>query len=265
MTSDQQRPIMVTGLGRSGTTWMQSYLSQHPRIHIHGQTPNIQWDTLWNWYETLDNQGQWSQRANRQLGLDIPHYAGSPADRTREVFKRMLFEYFTGNGPSRERWGLKWIDLTIAPGAARQFEQLWPQAFWVVCIRDPFLMIESAKNTFVPDLNIRGRAEAWVRVCRFAERQDPARLAIIQLDRLAQQTTEQRTGTLRQVLDSLGESPTVETDSFIRQWPVVHKVVPEDRRTFRMSNEARQALLSSVPLLNYYVNKLGYDDCRQDD
>ena len=160
---------------------------------------------------------------------------------------------------------MKWIDLSDGTESGQQFEQLWPETFWIVCVRDPFRTIESVKNTFVPTLNIRGYVNGWVRTCEFIERQDPARLAIIQLDRLAQQTTEQRTGTLRQVLDSLGESPTVETDSFIRQWPVVHKVVPEDRRTFRMSNEARQALLSSVPLLNYYVNKLGYDDCRQDD
>ena len=57
----------------------------------------------------------------------------------------------------------------------------------------------------------------------------------------------------------------METDSFVRQWPIVHKVIPEDERTFRLSSEARQDLLRSVPLLADYMNKFGYGDGCQDE
>lgn len=42
MTDQEASPIIISGLGRSGTTWMQWFLSQHPRIHIHGQLPDMQ-------------------------------------------------------------------------------------------------------------------------------------------------------------------------------------------------------------------------------
>ena len=258
MIDDQERPILVTGLGRSGTTWMQSFLSQHRRIHIHGQSPNISWETVWHWYRTLLNQGEWSQWANRHTALDVPHYAGSDPDRAHAVFKRMFHDYFTGNGSAAPRWGLKWLDLPGRTNAGQQFEQLWPHAHWVVCVRDLFRTIESAKNTFVPQLDIRGTAEAWVHTCQFIATHEPTRVTLVQLDHLAAQPLSQRVGALRQVLYRLGEAPTAETDAFTLAWPVVHKVKPEGERTFRLTADEKVELLRTVPGLKEHIERLGY-------
>jgi hypothetical protein len=258
MTDDSTRPIVVTGLGRSGTTWMQTLLSQHPRIHIHGQSPNIPWQTLWQWYETLIEQGQWSQSANRQTGYDIPHYAGSLPRQAHELFKQMFHGYFTGNGPETPRWGLKWLRLPYHAKSGSQFEVLWPETLWVVCIRDPFRTVESMKNTFVPDLDVAEWLTMWVRMCEFVTTHDDRRVTLLQLDRLATLDTEQRLGATRDLLHRLGESPTVETDAFTRRWPIIHKVKPDGARSFRLSDAQKNELFQSVRGLQEYAARLGY-------
>ncbi|HIE97435.1 MAG TPA: hypothetical protein EYQ63_10565, partial [Fuerstia sp.] len=37
LPNTEDAPIFVTGMPRSGTTFIQHLLSQHPRIQIHGQ------------------------------------------------------------------------------------------------------------------------------------------------------------------------------------------------------------------------------------
>lgn len=259
MADDSNRPIVITGLGRSGTTWMQTYLSQHARIHIHGQSPNLPWQTLWQWYEALVEQGRWSQWANRHTASDVPHYAGSGPSRTRDLFRRMFREYFTGNGPDKPRWGLKWIDLPAQADSGDQIEQLWPDMFWIVCVRDPFRTIESAKNTFLPDLDQFCRAKAWVRTCEFAVSHASDNLAVVHLDQLDTRAPGERLDSLRELLCRVGEVPTPETDEFVRKWPVVHKVVPDPSRVFRLTDEHRRQLLQRVPGLCKHAVRMGYN------
>ena len=94
-------PIIVTGTGRSGTTWMQWLLSHHPRIHIHGQLPALPFTVLSEWYEKLVAQGQWAQESNARLSYEIAHYAGSDKERCRDVFREMFRGYMTGFGPEK--------------------------------------------------------------------------------------------------------------------------------------------------------------------
>jgi len=46
-------PFFASGIPRSGTTWMQWSLCQHPQIHIHGQLPMFDWQAGWRWYRQL--------------------------------------------------------------------------------------------------------------------------------------------------------------------------------------------------------------------
>lgn len=258
MNRDAEAPIMVTGMGRSGSTWMQWFLSQHPRIHVHGQSPNVPWSTLWQWYQTLVVQGQWAARANRNVGYAVAHYAASGGQRCRKIFKRLVRGYMTGYGPRKPRWGVKWIDFCADPEAVCQFVSLWPETRWVVMLRDPFLTISSALNTFNAGADPLEHAARWVRVCRFIESYDAGRLVTVQIDKLDGQSERERQDTLARVLTCLGEEPTGETVQFVKEWPTVHKVKADAKRTFALSPEEKLAILQQVEGLGYYLEKMGY-------
>jgi hypothetical protein len=243
-------PIIVSGLARSGTTWMQWFLSQHPRIHIHGQTPNLPWGEWWQWYQRLVLQGQWAERSNSHHGYEIAHYAG--------IFRRAFRDYMTGNGPQKPRWGLKLVNLACSREAVWQVVSFWPEVRWVICIRDPFMTIASTKNTFAPELDLQSRAAAWVEVCKFASTCDAGRLVTVPIDQLDRQSPAQREQALRRVLECVGEGPCDETNQFIREWPRVHKVKPDEQRTFELSQEQKHQLIAEVPELSEWMAKLGY-------
>lgn len=251
-------PIIVTGLGRSGTTWMQWFLSQHPRIHIHGQFPNLRFEDILGWFQTLDEAGRWAEQANRKMGYRVAHYAGSDSARTWNIFRRAFRDFMTGYGPLTPRWGLKWIGLSGNDETVGKVKSLWPDARWVVCIRDPFLTVGSVRNTFVPDMDMRQYADRWVNTCKFAESHDPERTAVVQLDKLTRQDHIERQAALNNVLATIGETPSRQTDSFLRRWPVVHKRKPDAKRKFTVSREAKQELLDEVPELGSCMLRLGY-------
>jgi len=255
---DPHDPIIVSGMARSGTTWMQWFLSQHPRIHVHGQPPNLPWNAFWKWYQTLMEHSAWSVKGNRHHGYEIAHYAGSPPERCRAVFKRMFREYLTGHGPDRPRWGLKWLDLCANPKMVGQFESLWPQTCWIVCLRDPFVSLSSQKNTFVPSVDLHKYAAGWVRTCEFVKSYDPRRVVAVQIDKLDKQTPDARQAALECVLACLGEEPSQETEEFLRRWPLVHKVIPDQQRRFVLSDEQKRSLLDEVPQLAACMEEMGY-------
>ncbi len=258
MTDGLETPILVTGMPRSGTTWMQWFLSEHPRIHVHGQSPNLPWRDFWAWHGRLVRQSAWSIRANRHDGYAIAHYAGSDAARTRAVFKRMFRHWLTGHGPDRPRWGLKWLRLCAEPTAVEQFESLWPQARWVVCVRDPFVSLSSQKNTFVPNQNLHDYARGWVATCAFVDCHAPNRVVAVQIDKLERQTYEERRAAMQRVLSCVGEEPTDSTDAFVARWPRVHKVKPDRDRKFSLSRDQKQRLLDEVPRLASCMRRMGY-------
>jgi hypothetical protein len=237
---------------------MQWFLSQHPRIHIGGQSPNIPWHTFWDWFETLLRQADWSTHANAHVGYDIAHYAGSDSERARNEVKRFFRRYMTGHSPPRPRWGLKWIGMVSEPDAVAQFESLWSDTRWIVCIRDPFRTIESAKNTFMPELDVRDYARAWVSTCHFTRSHDPHRVAVVQIDKLAAASPAERHAAMTRVLQCVGEHWCEPFREFITRWPVVHKVCDDSCRSFRLGDQEKQSIVARIPELAYWMNHLGY-------
>jgi len=258
-----ESPIIVTGLGRSGTTWMQWFLSQHPRIHVHGQLPRLPWTTVWNWYAQMAAQGAWAEWANQQVGYDVSHYAGSSPERCRLIFRRMLGDFLTGMGPPSPRWGAKILSLCADPTAVRDFESLWPETRWVVCVRDPFRTIASAMATFDPALDVRDWASNWINTCKFVESHDLRRTVLVQMDQLDSQSNEERLRAMRRVLRRVGERRCPETDAFVGCWPVVHRVARDTNREAGLSLELRHRLAATFPELVTYQAKMGYDGTGQ--
>jgi hypothetical protein len=254
-----EAPIFVTGLGRSGTTWVQWLLSQHPRIHVHGQPPpGFSWHLFWKWRELLVNEARWSVEANAQVAYEVAHYAGSTPEQAETIMRDLFRDFLGGTDPQRARWGVKWHGMASRQAQAAQVELLWPEVRWIVCLRDPFATIESIKNTFVPHLNTFRFARDWVAACRFALTHDSRRTALVQIDRLQELTPQQRWEHLNRLLAVIGEHPSRETDDFIRRWPIVHEVVPTEARTFTLSSAKKQCLLQDVSGLADCMHRLGY-------
>jgi hypothetical protein len=206
-------------------------------------------------------KGALADRANKSIEYKVAHYAGSGPTRCLDIFRHLIREFYTGHGPPRPRWGIKWLGLCADPDAVAQIETLWPETRWVICLRDPFRTVESVKNTFLPDADtdrLRDFAADWVRSCRFASTHTQRRTIGLLFDRLNSQSPKARLAMLNRTLALIDEQPTPETDSFVGEWPTVHKAKPDDARTFRLSPSDRRELLRDVDGLADCMESLGY-------
>lgn len=257
ISSDVQveSPIFVSGLPRSGTTWMQHFLSAHPDIHIHGQFPNVTWGELWAMYQRLLGAGETAGSSNQRLKLEIAHYAGSPSDRSRQLFRQFLRDYLAGYGVAKAQWGLKTLTLCIEPGAVEQVESIWPEARWLVCIRNPFDTMESERNTFRPNADWRCGAASWLRTCRFASDHAPERTTTFQLDRLQEDEAREVAGNA--LLKFLGVEPNDRTTEFLRQNPAIHRSSQENW-TQRLTSQDKRRLLEEFEDLAACCDRWGY-------
>lgn len=254
--SDEESPIFVSGIPRSGTTWMQWFLSQHPAIHIHGQLPNLDWQAGWQWYQHLIECGERARQSNERIAYTLPHYAGSDESQCQRLFAEMVRRFLSGFAESTPRWGVKSLKWCLEARVIQQVESLWPGARWVVCIRDPFLSIASEKNTFRTDADVNMAARAWVRMCEFAHRHDPDRTVVFQIDRVEQE--QARLEATSEVLRVVGVSHTPETRAALKEFPVIHKVKPDDQRKFAFTNAERSSMLQEVEDLADWMERLGY-------
>lgn len=246
-------PIVVTGPGRSGTTWMQHALSQHRDVHIHGQEP-LPRELVFQWLQTLLTAGQRAQRNNAALQYAVAHYAGSDADRTHQAVRQMYQQFLCGFGPERPRWGAKLLGLAASPESVAAWEDLWPDTRWIVCLRDPFVTLASQKNTFEPDRRPAEFIENWIACARFA--QAHPRAAVFRIDELEQAAPDAREAAFAKVLTTAGLSMDDGVADWIRRWPVIHRVKPHQQRTWQLSQEQREYLLARYPELRAGDNSL---------
>src|SRR4030042_6259654 len=136
----------------------------------------------------------------------------------------MFQDWLTGHGPGKPRWGLKWLEMCSSRETVEQFESLWPQSCWIVCLRNPFVSVSSQQNTCVPGQDLREYALRWVRTCMFVESHDSRRVVAVQIDKLSEETESRRQAAMERVLACAGEAPSAETEAFVKRWPRVHKV-----------------------------------------
>lgn len=245
-------PIFVTGMPRSGTTLLQHWLSQHPRIAIYGQEPTA---CAWGeWLQTLLNGVDFTRESNERLEYEVPHYA-APTDRDA-VAGRLLdyIKWYLTGGVSTPRWGAK--SLTQCRMLPDTILKHWPDTRWIVCIRDPFRSIESLRNTFDPEgtVSLETTRQWWLHAVRFAHGR-PEALPVL-ADQLT--TEDQRQQAAECICQFVGEAVTDEMRQFATDWPVVHKVVADGDRQFRLEETERGELLSVDPDLAQWAERLGY-------
>jgi len=253
-----ESPIIVSGTPRAGTTWMQWFLSQHPRIHIHGQEPKLPWGTMLTWHEEMVEAGKWGKKSNQSADVSrypIPHYAGSNEKRCNEIFATMVKDFLCGFGPNKPRWGVKCLWLCTNQDIVAKINQLWPGTKWIICIRHPFTSFESQRNTFVKDMDLDVWVKRWIASVRFLDRNKGFLFQIDKLNKMGSTARKTQTDCL---LKFLGEEPTKETDQFITEWQTVHKVRPTSERTFKLGDKRKQAMRKKYTKLVEYMRKLNY-------
>lgn len=246
-------PIFVTGMPRSGTTFLQHLLSQHPQIQIYGQEPSLPWG---EWLKALTAGVEFSLKSNAELDYEQPHYAApEDADEAARRFLEYIRWYLTG-GHETPRWGVK--SLTQCQVAAEEILKVWPDATWVVCVRDPFRSIESLRNTYDAACyyNLESLRQLWRNAALFAEQND--RAIVIQVDQL--DSYEQRKQAVARLIEHVGERLACEVRGFVHQWPVIHKVTPDAERQFQLSTAEREQLLAGDTEFARCVEQLGYLD-----
>lgn len=249
---DTESPIFVTGVPRSGTTFVQHLLTRHPRITIYGQEPaNVCWG---DWLLTLKVGADSARQSNRELDYEVPHYAGDgDSGAIDRPFLSFIKWYLTGQ-PRTPRWGVK--SLTQCRLPVEPIRTVWPETRWVVCLRDPFRALESLRSTFDRDHHVSPDEfrDWWVTAAEFASSEPSARLLLF--DRLPSPETRHRE--MAALFDFLGEDYPAEVRQFVEEWPVVHKVVPDHERADSLTHAERAGLLETHPDLAEWASQLGY-------
>ena len=247
-----ESPVFVTGMPRSGTTFMQQLLSLHPEITISGQEPQ---GVCWGeWLQTLLNGVKFTKSSNQVMNDHTQHYAcAMDESATTTQFLKFIQAYLVGQVSTR-RWGLKSLtNCRLVPDALRF---VWPETKWIVCIRDPFRSMESLRNTFDRNCEIPWKqlCNWWSDAVMFAETQVAA--YPVYFDRL--ETRESRQQITHKLFDFIDEKPTNEVWEFVDSWPVVHKVVPDRERDYQLGTAERDFILKSNLEFAALAEKLGY-------
>lgn len=246
-------PIFVTGMPRSGTTFVQHLLSRHPEIQISGQEPSsLTWG---DWLQTAVNGVVSANASNDQLvDYEVPHYATPHS--SQEAASRFLnyVRWYLTGGARVERWGAK--SLTQCRVAPDTVLDVWPETRWIVCIRDPFRSIESLRNTFDAEqkFELQLAVQWWIEAVRFAH-SHAAALPVL-FDRLTE--TSERSHFVNQLFGFIGEEVAAEVSEFAARWPVVHKVVQDQDRRYALSETDRESMLNGDSEFRSWVERLGY-------
>lgn len=229
------KPIFVVGTGRCGSTWLQEFLNLHPSITIYGQLPNLPIAEVQCWYDRLVAAGEWGRLANE----NVPgHYVECDQENIRIAFRSMLMRFWTNDLVGR-RWGLKLLHVPADPDLVAFLEELWPDAQWITCVRDPFATFESLKNTFRPEMLFSDFLAEWCGCAEFGR--DRGR--VVRIDRLASMGNYRRTVQLQVLMQSLELDINKKQLGFAIEMPVVHKVKPDDQRTFKLADVVKQQAL----------------------
>lgn len=245
-------PLFVTGMPRSGTTFLQHLLSSHPEITICGQEPK---GVCWGeWLQTLLEGVSFTHQANQETQETPPHYACSLNEReTASLFLTFLRQYLAGE-VTTPRWGLK--SLTNCRLTPEVIRNIWPETRWIVCVRDPFRSMNSLRNTFDRGSQISWgqMSEWWTEAVKFALKHPDAMM--IQIDRL--DSVESRQAMVKSLFAFIGNEPTDAVWEFVVEWPVIHKVVPDSERESPLDVSERTALLENNHEFSRLATKMGY-------
>jgi glycosyltransferase involved in cell wall biosynthesis len=179
-----QRPLILIGAGRSGSTLLTNILNNQKEISFHGETgflaPRL-WDEAWVdqfWYQWRDSAlKKQNQQARSFFQVAANRDRASPnAAKNAKRAGRLLAELFFDliGAESSEHWGFKepWLGHPNFDYAWDGYDALFPQAVWLHLVRNPFDFARSSaqwnRETF-DEAYLKRRLFEWglmTRKCR---------------------------------------------------------------------------------------------------
>ena len=252
-----ESPIIIIGPGRTGSTWMQWCLTKHPNIYISGQNP-FDWNNFFEFHEYCKEKGIHGINAAKHVGYNIHHHTGCSEEKLRKYFAAFIKNYVTGNDDKRKRWGGKFLNLF--GDIANKFEYFFPKTKYIVCIRHPFNVFESYKNTFGKNNTERTFDQwmnSWVNYVQWWEsNQDKAFL--FRIDNPIMKNTEQRIQIINNIFAMIEEPIHSNVTQFIINFNIVHKVTEDDSRTFKLTKKEKTDMLNKNEKLKNYMEHFIY-------
>jgi hypothetical protein len=240
-----ESPIVIGGLGRCGSTFLQNLLSSHPLVHIYGQFPPAQIIDVvgfMRFQQRLVEAGKWSEAANETPICDWPHYAGSDEKRTRELIRHFVRDWFCGFPVStKTHWGLKALSLAYHEPYRDVWESWFPETRYIICVRDPFDSYQSAKNT----VNPKAVLDDWLhRFVHLIQRHCASNYS--RLFHLAGIDVAERDIAIADLLDFLDLPPDESMNCIVNAWPTVHKRKSDAERDFKVANQQREQAMGRI-------------------
>lgn len=151
-------PVFVVGVSRSGTTYLHHLFNTHPQIRLsyEGHLFNEGWECYRD-YQDLTNRKQFEQlieelvkcdrneRLNDWIGSSISDSVDELFDRHQQnsSFTDLIEHIYQLPGPV-DCWGNKMLRVEMAKGILKH----WPDARFIVLIRDPRAVYASQKKFF---------------------------------------------------------------------------------------------------------------------
>lgn len=220
----QKAPIMVSGYGRSGTTWMQNFLSLHSDIKIYGQ----QRPALTHWHDLYKNIAEWAdqnEKSNSEVKTGImPHYAGMNKATFKKEFSKFFINYFTSLGHVKSKyWGFKALNICSYRLMVDFINEICGGSKWIVCIRNPVVAYSSHARNFPDSLNTFERMiDTWYNVAKAGY--DNPDMLLIDVVGIASNTLEQRMMKFDFLWEFLNIEPVDANIEAVRAYEKIHHI-----------------------------------------
>jgi uncharacterized coiled-coil DUF342 family protein len=198
MVMNINKPIIVIGAGRSGTTLLTNIFAKHPDIDFRGETfflvPRL-WLEMWedrfwfNWQLYTDT----NPRSAREKFPEVPNgVLVREESRIGIIIAEEMVNLLKVNRKSKQIWGFKeiWNGSSQFKYDWTPYDEVFPEAIWVHIVRNPFDFALSTANwnRDILDINyLYNRLLDWVSMVRYSrERADTGRYFEIRYEKLVQ-------------------------------------------------------------------------------
>jgi Sulfotransferase family len=151
-----ERPIILIGAGRSGSTLFARMLNAHPQVQFLLETDFLiariwreVWDNRLFWVHSLNSQYHVMREPTsaREPPAEVPAEVIAAAKERASRGVRRLFAELMQVKPGYAAWGFKEIwngNPAVAQIPWSIYRRIFPHARWVHLVRDPFTFVHSS-------------------------------------------------------------------------------------------------------------------------
>lgn len=254
MIHSSKQPVFISGPGRSGTTWLQKFLNESYHFEIKGQLP-MELSYFSEFLDVLEKTSSFTKEYNENPNLGEADFTGYNIPQKNRLIVAEAFYQFLGytDFTNAYHFGFKAIWSVTKPEEKEALNRLFPNAKYIICIREPYKTYKSIVNTFEPNMEFEWFMESWIKSLEFYEENDNA--ILFEIDKLANLTPVDRVTEMNKFLEFFNSELTPGQMIMLNQWKTVHKFIPDEQRT----NEPNYSLTYTLEeQYKNYARKYGY-------